>query len=348
MKKVCFYPIADISNEYVYLMRKAIDRAGYKLADKTTFNAMMNSDIIHLNWYEGLPLRKSKTKILKKYVAKLTKLKLLKLSGKKIIVTIHNNNTYEDEKHALVHNIMKWLLDNADAIVVHCKESLKVIDKFGADPAKAQFVPHPNIIGMYEELEEFDDYEKQKDDFIVLFLGTVRPYKNVETVIHAAEKLVDKKNIKILICGRTKTAKYTNELSNIIKTDNIKTAFRFIADEEIPSLVRMSDALLLPYKNTSSLNSGAAFLAFSYGRTIISTDIGTAKEYANDDLIYMYEYDKNEAIHEKRLVETISKAYDDFARDSASYKAKGETLLKRVTVENSLREIGKKLKEIYK
>ena len=45
----------------------------------------------------------------------------------------------------------------------------------------------------------FDDYVREPDDFIVLFLGTVRPYKHVETVIHAAEKLADKKNIKILI-----------------------------------------------------------------------------------------------------------------------------------------------------
>ncbi|MDO4178992.1 MAG: glycosyltransferase family 4 protein [Phascolarctobacterium sp.] len=347
MKKVCFYPIADISNEYVYLMRKAIDRAGYKLADKTTFNAMMHSDVIHLNWYEGLPLRKEKTKILKKYVAKLTKLKLLKLSGKKLIVTIHNNNTYDDDKHVLVHNIMKWLLDNADAIVIHCKESLKVIEKFGSDPSKAHFVPHPNLIGMYEDVEKFDDYVKEPDDFVVLFLGTVRPYKNVETVIRAAEKLTDKKNIKILICGRTKTAKYTNELSKIIKTDNIKTAFRFIADEELPSLVSMADALVLPYVTNSSLNSGAAFLAFSYGRTIISTDIGTAKEYADDDLIYMYEYASDEATHVQRLADTITKAYNDFVNDPASYKAKGETLKARVTVENSLREIGNQLKKIY-
>lgn len=347
MKKVCFYPIADISNEYVYLMRKAIDRAGYKLAEKTTFRAMMNCDIIHFNWYEGLPLRKGKTKILKKYVEKMTELKLLKLSGKKIIVTIHNNDTYEDDKHALVHNVMKWLLDNADSIVIHCKESLKVIEKFGADTSKAHFVPHPNLISIYEDIEKFDDYVREPDDFIVLFLGTVRPYKHVETVIHAAENLADKKNIKILICGRTKTAKYTDEISKLIKTDNVKTAFRFIADEELPSLVRMSDALVLPYRTKASLNSGAAFLAFSYGRTIISTDIGTAKEYANDDLIYMYKFDKNETVHQERLVETITKAYEDFVRDPEAYRAKGKILQERVTIENSLREVGQRLREIY-
>ena len=347
MKKVCFLPIADISNEYVYLMCKAIDRVGYELTDETDFFSMLDADVIHFNWYEGLPIRRDLAKATRQYWVKMFKLWLLKLFGKKLVVTVHNNTIYDGEDEEKCHKLMKWLLDNSDSIVIHCKESLKVIEKFGADVKKAHYVPHPNLVGLYEDCEEFDDYIKQPNDFIVLYLGTVRPEKHVETVIKVAERLVAKEDIKILICGRTKTAKYTNEIDELINTDNIKTAFRFIEDEEIPSILRMSDALLLPYRTNSTLNSAPAFLAFAHGRTIISSDSGTAKDYAEDGLIYMYEYSEDEAIHEERMEASINQAYDDFVNDPEGYKAKGAQLLARVKKENSLREVGRRLKEIY-
>ena len=152
-------------------------------------------------------------------------------------------------------------------------------------------------------------------------------------------------DIRFLICGSCNSKDYENELKDRAKSSNITFDFRFIPDEEISGLVSLADAVILPYSQESVINSGVAYLAFSYGKTIISTDFGTAKDLKNSGLIYVYSHrcGTNQSIG---LTKSILSLYDDW-NDKELFEKKGKSLKNMMISYHNSEMIGKSLATLY-
>ena len=342
--KIWFYPYKQSTNLYTAQMQKAIISAGYELCKESFTKVLFKCDVFHYNWYETVLDTGLKGRL--EFCKRLFRLNMLKALGKKVIFTLHNKTAHIHSHRSRGHEILaEWFMKHADRIIIHCTESIAFIDSVHPDISRdrIQYVPHPNYISAYTGTKEYTHYIKKPDEILLLFVGSVIPHKNLDVIIRTAENFKDNSRIHFLICGRGKPD-YCNELNSMIRSSNITSDFRFIDDDEIPSLMAIADAVLLPYSTVSELNSGASYLAFSFGKTVIGTWTGTTRDI-DSSLVYCYDDTDDKKEHISRLTEAVTRFCGDFVKGEA--QAKGAALLELMKTKYSVEETGKALKKAY-
>lgn len=344
---IAMFPYDSSSNKYIYLIKDSLKINNIKTYD---FNEVKKDNVkfdeieyFILNWYESLYTNSifEQTKIfLKKYI----NLMKLKINKKKIIWVVHNRVPHNDKYKFYSKTLMKWLAQNSYKIVIHSHESKTVIKElvdYSCVDDKIVYVPHPNYIGAYKT-NECKEYISNKLN--LLFIGAIQPYKNVDLLIEAFNEL-DLKNATLTLAGKVSNKQYENYINKLINNNsNIITDFRFIEDDEITDLIRMSNVLVLPYDINSSLNSGSIILAFSNSRTVLSPLIGTLKDFENKNLFFSYEYEDHN-MHKKALKENIISIYNKFEADNNILNDMGKACFDKVKEENSLEVIANTFKE---
>ncbi len=344
-KYVYFRPISS-RNKYISIMQKAIKLAGYNLiTDKHKTRNFIKSDIFHFNWF--LPAKSSF-----QYLKQKIFFKLIKLTGKKIVITFHNKTAHNPEwRTNYFYDIFKYMLEISDRIIIHCSDSYKFIEDIvpKVDRNKIFYVPHPNYIGAYSDTIKYSRYIKKSGEFVLLFIGSLDAYKNPDVVIKVANSIKNISRIHFLICGDSNQER-KNYLTSLIDPDNknITADFRFIDNNEIPSLMKISDIVLLPYNPVSMLNSGAAHLAFSYGKTVITNDdVGTIKDLPNKNLVYTYKYENDINSHVEVLRKLILNIRDEFLNEHEKFLNRGIELKNIMTENNSIENVSKKILKAY-
>lgn len=105
------------------------------------------------------------------------------------------------------------------------------------------------------------------------FIGRIEPYKGVDILVEAYEKL-EINGLELIIAGSGSINESLKERIN--DNSGIMLINRYIPDEEIPDLLKRMDILVLPYRNATQ--SGVIPLAFSFGKTVIATNVGALDE----------------------------------------------------------------------
>lgn len=350
--KTAYYPLTDKTNKYVKLVVDSIKENKIEVIDANINRVdKVNYEIINLNWYESI-FEKNYLKGIKQYFNKLSFLKKLKQDNVKIIWTVHNKIPHDGKYKYFAIKLMNELIIKSDAIVIHCKDTVEVLENINSTiniKDKVHYIPHPNYIGAYDE-KEIDFRSKfniEKDEMVFLFAGQVRPYKNVELIIKAAKTMVNKK-VKFIIAGRPSGRLYEAELKKLIgNNSNIITMFQYIDDSELVPLIKASDVVLLPYNIKSSLNSGVAILSFTYGRTIVCPKIGTLNDLEDDSLFYSYMY-VDEKEHAESLIRKVNECYNDFCKSSNILKEKGNKLKYIMEKDYSKLVVAEKYNKLYR
>ncbi|OMH21624.1 hypothetical protein AC231_14395 [Clostridium pasteurianum] len=294
--KTCFCPYESKLNKYVEIIQdclklKNIEVYSIKsvLSNRKLFKEV---SIYNFNWFENVD--KSKIKMIPKIICKILFIKYLRIKKKKIIWTMHNKEPHNSKNNLLAQFMIKFMAVNSQKIVVLSNESKVTLKKFISEEEiekKVKLIAHPNYLGSYKN-SKVDDISNN-NYLNLLFIGRVQPYKNIELLIDVSNSFYNK-NVNFIIAGKPNTSEYGEMLKKSIKNKNIKTKFSFIEDEEMISLIKMSDAIILPYDIQSSLNSGTIMLAFSNKKTVISPLIGTLKDIKNENLYFTYEYSSQE------------------------------------------------------
>lgn len=310
--------------------------------------------IAHVNWYENIDGRSFK-ECLTAFSKKMLKLAFLKMKGVKIIATLHNRFPHDCRCPGLTRTLIKSLVKKADYITVLCDESHNAVremigsSRYEQVRSKIVKIAHPNYIGVYSDSGA--DIRKlhniDKDDFVVMFFGAVKPYKNVELVLEAARRFEDRDNIKFFIVGGASNPDYKKEIEAKVKeSGNVTAVLEFVPDCELVSMIKASDVLFLPYSVKSSLNSGTCILAFSLGKNVVCPEIGTISELNNAEA-YSYSYG-DDAEHLTAAIDAIQRVYTEYTEDHEEFVRKQEALLSEVVAFNSPAEIGKEYGKLYR
>lgn len=343
-----YLPITLSSNKYVDIVQNAMKENGITISglkDCKSLKRLSKIDVANLNWFESRIDKKSLIDSLISYVVYSTILWVLKIFRIRIVATMHNAVTHDAYHKALCTRFFKKVLRKADAIVCMNKYTFALLDELGGERfvKKGCYIPHPSYYGAYKEFDH-DTLNLPTDQFNLLFMGLIRPYKNIELILQIASELRDLP-IHFYICGFAENEEYGKKLRELANTENTTVQLKFFEDSEMVEWIKRSDAVLLPYSNVSSLNSGAAVLAFSYGTTVIGTLNGTLKEF-DKSLIYGYDY-KTEKEHYEKLKSSILSAFEDYKTDKKKYSLKGLRLQEIVNKEWNSTELGKKYYELY-
>lgn len=349
--RIAYIPY-ESANKYIEISQECIKSCGHEIVDFQSVPWVKTPcvDIAILNWYESIG-GTNFIKVFLKALIRRVRIILLKTHGVKIIFTFHNRIPH-DMKGAIstkiARNRMKWLIRRSDRVIILSKASTKYLSEYmdGDEiKRKVSFIPHPNYIGAYTDNTVFLP-PARRDAFHILFVGSIRRYKNVELLIRVARKLTDLK-VEIAIAGKPQNEAYSDELKkSIIDLEYVHLDLRFIPDEEIDTLIQKSDVLVLPYNVQSSMNSGMVYLAFSNGRTVICPLISSLKDF-DDNLYYSYMYTSEED-HVEKLEYEIRKAYRDWNTDIENYEKRGRTLFEIVQKNNSKEMIVQYYVELFK
>lgn len=347
---IVFEPNSSTSNTYVKIITKELHKLNINTYSLSTIlkspKLFLTTSIIHLNWFENVGGH-NYLRSLYGFSKKISKLIILIIFGKKIVWTFHNKKPHDKNNSFLSRYLMQLLAKRSHSIVIHSKDSLDLIrEYYGNDVSKKTFyVPHPNYVIAYGP-RITSEPSKESTKLSLLFMGAVKPYKNIEILIDAI-KSFDSKDVDLTIMGKPYSIEYGQMLTSYVsEMKNVKLNLQFIKDEDIPLSLAEYDLLVLPYDINSSLNSGSAILAFSYGKTVICPKIGTITDYDNTEDILSYQYDTNKD-HPIELRNIISDALYKKKKDRNVLRKMGENMFRQVGNQNDPVSVANSLKHIY-
>jgi hypothetical protein len=96
----------------------------------------------------------------------------------------------------------------------------------------------------------------------------------------------------------------------------------------------------------SSLNSGATILAFSYGRTVLSSETGTLADIKDKELFFTYSYREQDE-HKERLKEQIIAIHSKYRGNYNELLKLGEKCKEYMKENNSLAQTAKQLTKVF-
>lgn len=298
---VVYFPCVirgDKINDYLINMAQLLGEkyaVEGELAEPMHILTMMKTKAIILNWAEEQLDKKMKLQIW-----------MYKLFGARCVWVFHNkfpHGAVQGDRR--MEKNMIWLANSVDCILLHAKSSAEYIPNGRFNRKKAVFVPHI----MYEtkiSCEQVDEikkkYEIKEDDFVFSMFGFLKPYKHYEDGIEAF-KTLKLRNAKLIVAGSASSAEYARYLKSICEGfDDIILDIRYIPNMTLDAIIGISDVVMLPYDNESSMNSGVMIRAFSNAKTVVTPNICMAKDIAQYGFIYRYKSD---------LKGAMKKAYTD-------------------------------------
>lgn len=292
------YPVKGAKiNEYISNMVRILqDKYSVigDLAELTDILQMLRTKAVFLNWIETGLNRKMKIQ-----------LKLYKLLGAKVIWVFHNKYPHDTTQSNEIVGNMEWLARNCSVILIHSKSSRKYIPNAALNIKKAVYLPHILYNSQNDNMDlecVRTKYGILKEDFVFTIFGNIKPYKNIEQGIAAFQKL-HLKNAKLLMAGPPADGNYARKIKDLCREDpNIVLDLQYLPNPILDSIIDISDVIVMPYKDGSSMNSGVMIQAFSKGKTVIVPDICMAKDLASNRFFYLYR---------RSLEKVMLKAYEN-------------------------------------
>ena len=118
----------------------------------------------------------------------------------------------------------------------------------------------------------------------LLFFGTIRPYKGLEHLVAAFDRLTDDEaaGYRLTVVGETWEG-WTAPLELIAASrhrDRITLVNRYVSDDEVTDCFARADVVVLPYLRSSA--SGPLHIAMSNGLPVVVTPVGGLAEAVAD------------------------------------------------------------------
>ncbi|MEP0713196.1 glycosyltransferase family 4 protein [Algoriphagus sp.] len=346
--KIIFNPCENKENKYIAILINGLEKHGYDVNPLDDFLSSskhyQSIKLLHLNWFENLDDSSAK-RMWTSYFRKLVVLAAIRFGKKKLVWTMHNRLSHEKKSGKLSRTLTKKIVAQADAVVIHSKVSEEILrSQYPHLKAKIVHIPHPDFIEVYGPLIP-ESKERKKPRLQLLFIGAIKPYKNIELLLQMAKRFESETHITI--AGNPNSDSYKGELEELAKgISNLTLELKFIPDTELPSLIHQSDLLILPYSLESSLNSGTVVLGFSYGRTVICPRIGTIDDLDGGENVFDYSY-SDEVDHMEALETQIQKAIQIHQTNPDALIEKGHRMRDLVQERNNKQKVTDCLLTLY-
>ncbi len=212
-------------------------------------------DVFHVHWPE-IRLRGSSR--LKSWVFQfLYAVLLLKLTLGKVAVVRTVHNLELPQGISAVERFLLRLTDRATTLRI----ALNTSTTFPADQP-FEVIPHGHYRDWYESYRKPPAVPGQ-----VGFIGLVRRYKGVDTLIRAFRETSDPA-LSLVVAGAPSTPELASALDRDARGDErIRLDLRLLEDSEFVGVVSQSDIVALPYRDMH--NSAGALTALSLDRPVL-------------------------------------------------------------------------------
>jgi glycosyltransferase involved in cell wall biosynthesis len=239
-------------------------------------------DVWHVHWPDSLLSYPSKALATAYVTAELALFAWTRLCGTKLVWTTHDLGPHESHHPRLEKIFWALFIPMVDGIIslseTARREAYSRFPELKTVPSA--IVPHGHYRTAYPTSVSKEDARRQLDlrpeDRVIVFVGRIRPYKNVVPLIRAFRRW-EEPSARLFIAGNP----ISDELAQRVRAaqegdDRIRIDLRFIEEKEISALLAASDLVALPYE--AIMHSGTALLALSFNRPVLMPDRGAMAE----------------------------------------------------------------------
>ncbi|WP_181861592.1 glycosyltransferase family 4 protein [Haloplanus salinus] len=217
----------------------------------------MDPDVVHFQW---LPLP---------IVDRLFLQALRRVAP--LVLTVHDTTPFRGASTSPIQLLgAESVYELFDQLIVHTPMSQDELVAQNIRSRDISIIPH-GILQYPPQPSETED----TDTSTILFFGTIKPYKNIETLLEAyAELPADiRETVELHIAGSPKMdVRPLRERATALGVQpSVHWDLRFVPDAEVPGLFSDADLIVFPYDDIDQ--SGALLTALQYETPIVATDI---------------------------------------------------------------------------
>src|SRR5690554_3301532 len=128
---IIFNPSVNEENKYIEIMVRALLENGFIVHALYNFfsskNHFQSIELVPLNWFENVD-DSSFRSALRSFIRKMCVLSVIRISGKKLVWTMHNRASHEKGTGYFSRMITRCLIRWSHRIVIHSEKSRKIIE----------------------------------------------------------------------------------------------------------------------------------------------------------------------------------------------------------------------------
>lgn len=298
--RIACYPNTERWNDNLMLnlMNAAIERHGGTFASPRSdfldwdwlWANRKDVDVIHLHWTAWHYLRESAIQSSWAMIKFVIKLVLLRLSGYRLVWTMHN--VYPHERPYPFLDVVGRLAvaHLANAVVVHCNQ--------GRAELRKRFFRKSNVYMAY--LGHFIDVHPcdvspgearrclgvEAHAKVLLFFGAIRPYKGLDSLIRVFAEL-NEPDLRLIIAG-VAWPKHIDKLTVLAAADDrISVIPELIPAEDAQIYFAAADIVVLPFAEI--LTSASVLTAMSFAKPVVAPAMGCLPEIITADCGILYD-----------------------------------------------------------
>lgn len=283
-------------NPSLWLLFRHIEAEGVAVDQFSPRNILRRRyAVYHLHWLEKHMARRRWWQALFYTLLELVFIDIARARGARVVWTAHNAQSHERWYPRLERWCWRAMLRRVDGFISFSEAGRDIVHRRHPQTrALPSFIvrdghfrdAYPNTIDRAEARRRLEIAPEAR---VMLFLGAVRPYKNVPALVEAFRGSDDADRM-LLIAGRCNPERLEADIRDAAGGDaRVRVVNAFIPDAEMQVYMNASDLVVLPY--TDILNSGSALLALSFHRPILVSDkgpMGELQQLAGDDWVRLF------------------------------------------------------------
>jgi beta-1,4-mannosyltransferase len=249
------------TNPYVVQLRHALDELDDVRQQTFSWSRALfgGYDVFHVHWPEILVSGRDRARRLIRRLLFLAFVARLWARGTAVVRTMHNVRP-----HAGLSRVDRWLLgflDRRTALVVRLNE----------ETAVRPGTPCATILhGHYRDWFAHQP-RPEREPRRAVFVGLVRPYKNVEALVRAFADVAPSRTATLHVAGEPSDTALGAAIEAAARgVPGVSLDLRFLDDRELVHAVSTAQVVVLPYREMH--NSGVALMALSLDRPVLVPD----------------------------------------------------------------------------
>ena len=286
------------------------------LAGRWLLANLREVDYVHLHWPSFLYGAPTRGTCLYRFSVFVFFLLLRRWRRIRLVWTVHNLYPHDRCVIPQLDRLARWLLVRmADRFAIHGRSAAAEVQRiFPAVADRTVLIEHGHWVDRYPRALSREAARSELDllesDFVYLFVGLCKPYKNVHGLIRAFTALPG--NGVLVIAGKFQDPAYEAEIRAAIAQSPKRIILHagFIPDEKMQIYLGAANIVVAPYLDV--LTSGTAMLALSFGRPVIAPRIGFLKDVVVDGCGVLYDPAAPDGLTDA-MIDGQAKSFDEEA-----------------------------------
>jgi beta-1,4-mannosyltransferase len=319
--KVCVLPKYGIENPYQFLQISGLKEKGIDAFFGDNYRAFgivynyykYRPDWIYFDWIYTLYSINLPTAVkwIFYWLFKFQIMYLKLFTNCKLAYTVHNFERHEVYHKKIDEAALKFIVERSDVVRFFSQACMdKFRDKYHIRNIKSfKVLPEGSYVNYYKNEITSEEARKilgiDKERKVFLHLGSIRPYKGIEDLVHSFFKY-KKENWMLIIAGYPYSIDYANGIREIVNDDaQIILNFEHIHADRLQIFFNAADIVVLPFKRVE--NSGSLILAMGFRKAVIAPVRGVIATRLNHQRQLLFKTDIDEILSKIEDISDLDK-----------------------------------------